>query len=314
MQVKTATFDTVNITDNFEYQFFQTTEKLVFLGTWDFGTKGPDFSLSGLPRYTAPAGADKRVIADANKANALLLVPASTCYDVFTAARANHLYLINERKRLAGLGYNQRALIDKVQPMVQKSIKELDLLGAQLWALVVRCDKTISDIESAFPDSGEGDLQTTMFDLEIVRRLGAIEPWELKVMEGGDVVQRYDDCRVVQAFYRTPSAVHGLSQDTITTMRKVFAAKAWPFTTQAVETLRKMIDRAAATVTSAAVTAEGLSGAPAGVAFSQNSGLTWLSKYRGGIATDSRDFDLARMVKRFPDGVPSDMPAVMDAD
>lgn len=315
METKFADFNSVNTESNYDYQMFQTKDRLVFLGKWTFGLPTPTGAMPEVPQFVVEPDADQRRRDDTASANVLLGIAPVKCHGVFHAARANGIYMLKEAHRLAGLGYGQIPLIDKMRGDVTKSIKELDLLGAQLWAIKVKCDDAERKCQTKFPDTKESEIEQTMYDLAIVQRIGTIEKYEQRMMDDGDVPPRFNDTRLIQAIYRVPSAASGIDVAIVDKVRKMFAVLAWPRTSAAIKTVREMVDQAGAAVCSAAMTSESLSGNPAGAAFA-NSGLTWLSQYRGGLSTSKHDFDLAKVVERFPQGMPNELvlPAVQDAD
>lgn len=304
MITKYADFNTLNVESNLQHQFFQTKDRLVFLGAWSFGLKAPSGYMEDLPQFTYAKDDSDQMRLDIDKANLLINTGPRKCFDIFMAARNVNLFIIKEVQRLKGLGYTERALYDAINPKAMKSFAELELLGAQLLAEQKRCDDLENVIQTTFPKTDESEMQAVMFDLAIVSKIGTLSTVDKKQINEGMTPTRMDDARAIQAIYRTPTAVHGIDPETFTAIRKLYAAKLFPNTTHVLTQAREMVDEAANALTSAVLTIEPLAQVPTGALFAQMRGGDWLAEKRGLIAMSPDDFLKARMAKRFPGGMP----------
>lgn len=290
--VRYADFSTYGVEANPEFQFFQTKERLVFLGAWSFGI---DAELArSYPLFDQNPGDSKRQNQDTSKANGILVTAPRKAFTIFDDARKINLFLMREESRLAGLGYTRSALVDGIRKKATAASEELDLMAAQLLTEKHRLDELQTHIENTFLPTGESEMQTTLYDLKIIDRVGPVAEYEVKALQQGDLPARFDE-RTVEAIHRLPACIHGLDAETHQTIIKVHGATAWPKSAHVIAQVNEMIDAAARAVTSAVASIEIVQNLPAGSLFKQIRGGDWLEKMRSSIATSTNDFDLVRL-------------------
>ncbi|WP_422902390.1 hypothetical protein [Propionivibrio sp.] len=224
--------------------------------------------------------------------------------DVFKNARANNLFMLGEQKRLAGLGYTQKALIDAIKQKVNFAFSELDTLAQNVMAEKDRAAALVLLTQTTFKKSSESEAQQIAFDLAVIAKLGILSPAERGSLSQGDLMPRLDSDRLQAALSRVPAEIHGLPADQVDLMRTIYAAKTWPRSTHATGLVGDMVAAAARAITSAVVTLEKLSGTPDGSLFNKLSGGKFFAEFRGGIAMTDSDFQAAKMAQRFTQGMP----------
>ncbi len=281
-QTTLATLNTANVNDDFRYRLLSVNNRIALLGQWEFGmaAAGNKTSLEGLPDFSAPEGSTDRVRRDVEKANGLLVIQPRKVFEAFKAARNVTIFLYREESRLTGKGYRDEAKVETIKPTVDSAFLQLDTSADDAFAASKRVDELADFIRSDFPKTGESDFQEVIFDAAIIARTEPMAEFERAMLIDKLMPPRFNDARLIQALYRTPSAMHGLDPETMKALQDVYAAVAWPRTAQAIGMLAEMVASARAALASAVMTAAYVSSVTSDVAFARVKKGAWLREVR----------------------------------
>jgi len=275
MFYKYADFHTAAIETNLSIEIYQENDNQTFLGKWEFGQRP-----TSEPRFLVVESDDPRVKADCAAANVLMATMPATCFDVFVAARANNVFVLKKAQDLAARGYRSEALTEKMTPLVAQQAKELNLLASQLWLVQIAIDSSIKVNQETFPDTGETAAESTAFNLAIVQNMKPLTEADLATLKNGDLPERLNDARLVQALARTPSCLHTIDRDSLAKIKELYGKLAFPNTTAALEALSMMVEAAKTAIASAVVSLERLSNAKDGDVFAMLKHGAWIEGNR----------------------------------
>lgn len=293
MQTKYAELSFPDLCTNLGYVFAAPKNSYAtFLGMWNSGLPEGDAAaaqLVGVPKFALDEITSMMGRKDVIQANGILLNNPRKVFDVFVGARTLLIVMMRRETYLAGKGYGIDAVADAMAKDVKVALKDASEWADVLATISKRADELEFEAATRFPDTQESELQQTMHDVAIVARVGALTEQDVTVLRHGELPQRLNDPRLIQALYRVPAAAHGIGPEHMGLLRNVYAGIASPCSMRAVGLLKDMIESARQTLCSLVVRLAAISLQTPQAVFAQVENGEWIGERANAIGISDKD-------------------------
>jgi hypothetical protein len=205
-------------------------DKNYILGRWAAGAAVGELDFEGLPGFVAPKNADEQTRKDYKAASVLVGLKPRFAFDEWLAARQELADFLKEEHRLELRDYQGEALRDALQGLGLRTINALELSAKKVYSFHQEALAAFEKYSAPQPASaGETETQSAAFDLAIASKFAAMPTHEkatfLALLARPDAAV---DLRTLEALYRVPAALSGLSADDLANIRAATLMKNWP--------------------------------------------------------------------------------------
>lgn len=213
------------------------------IGRWTLGVATGKTSFEPSKQRSIPKDATERQQADYRHANGLLYIKPRFCFDAWVGARKELADVLALEHKLETEGYSDQALRDTLNKVLgTAALARLEFSIDKIYRMHQEAAILYEKLSTDFGGFGETEARAAVYDLALVEKFNAMTLIERSVW--GHLIKREDgaiDRRMLAALFRSPRALHNLSDQDMRDLQVAYFRGEWPQTASAVTVLNQAV-------------------------------------------------------------------------